>query len=273
MRDLDVVWWWGGGGHHQPICLLGPLMVRRSHRRYELVVATRTDGAHHRTTGRWWPHHQAIEGGHALMVCTTRAGLTTGRRGLTTGLSSVAPPPGSRYPWILRALNCTYTQLIDEVYKIVKVDREKYNVKMKYQYIVSYQPCAPQEINSDQDVKIFIHVVKTIMHVTPLYVEIISNVAEVYSADEKNNDTYAKITAGSGNAHISTSCAATEIGEREKKEKYVNVSDVEEAQSWKVKSLKVLFETQNRGKMYHIGKVKHNGKVKSRKHAHLGKHV
>ncbi|KAF3443235.1 hypothetical protein FNV43_RR12917 [Rhamnella rubrinervis] len=170
--------------------------------------------------------------------------------------------------------NCTYAPLIDEVYKIVKVDREKYNVKMKYQYIVSYQPCAPQEINSYQDVKIFIHVVKTIMPVTPLYVENISNVAEVYSADERNNDTYAKFTAGSGNAHISTSCAATEIGEREKKKNMLMCPMLRKLNCGKVKSLKVLFgRLKICGKMYHIGKVKHNGKVKSRKHAHLGKHV
>ncbi|KAF3455369.1 hypothetical protein FNV43_RR05820 [Rhamnella rubrinervis] len=134
-----------------------------------------------------------------------------------------APPVAAGSPpavW-----NCTYARLIDEVYKIVKVDREKYNVKMKYQYIVSYQPCAPQEINLDQDVKIFIHVVKTIM------------------------------------PRNAISQLLPQKLEKGKKEKYVNVSDVEEAQSWKVKSLKVLFGDSKSGKMYHIGKVKHNGKV------------
>ncbi|KAF3447712.1 hypothetical protein FNV43_RR08415 [Rhamnella rubrinervis] len=113
--------------------------------------------------------------------------------------------------------NCTYVQLIDEVYKIVKVDRERYNVKIKYQYIVSYQPCGPQELNSDQDVKIFIYVVNAIMLVTSLHVEIILNFAKVYSTDKRNNDIYAKFNAESRSTHISTSCATTKIEEREKK--------------------------------------------------------
>ncbi|KAF3449682.1 hypothetical protein FNV43_RR10413 [Rhamnella rubrinervis] len=180
-------------------------------------------------------HHQAIEGGHDTLVVPIDSESTV----IIVVFYDVTWFKGNygRYQFkdyqskvIEMPRNCTYAQLIDEVYKIVKVDREKYNVKMKYQYIVSYQPCAPQEINSDQDVKIFIHIVKTIMPVTPLYVKIISNFAEVYFADERNNDTYAKFTVGSGNTHISTSCVAIEIGEREKGEKYVNVSDVEEAQ-------------------------------------------
>ena len=42
--------------------------------------------------------------------------------------------------------NCSYEQLKDEVYSIVKVKRDRYNLKMKFLYIQSYQPCAPQEI-------------------------------------------------------------------------------------------------------------------------------
>ncbi|KAF3439930.1 hypothetical protein FNV43_RR18208 [Rhamnella rubrinervis] len=104
--------------------------------------------------------------------------------------------------------------------------------------------------------------------------EIISNVAEVYSADERNNDTYAKFTAGSGNAHISTSCAATEMEKGKKKKNMLMCPMLRKLNCRKVKSLKVLFGILKIcGKMYHIGKVKHNGKVKSRKHAHLGKYM
>ena len=40
----------------------------------------------------------------------------------------------------------TNEQLNDEVYDIINVDQERYNLKMKYLYIQSYQPCAPKEI-------------------------------------------------------------------------------------------------------------------------------
>ncbi|KAF3445044.1 hypothetical protein FNV43_RR14737 [Rhamnella rubrinervis] len=226
------------------------------------------------TMGWWWPRHrwchhrryvhQGREGGHdTLMVCTTRLSVPMDFESIVIIVVFYDDT------W-----NCTYAQLIDKVYKIVKVDREKYNVKMKYQYIVSYQPCAPQEINSDQDVKKFIHVVKTIMPVTPLYVEIISNVAEVYSADERNNDTYAKFTAGSGTLISQLLVLPQKLEKGKKKKNMLMCPMLRKLNCGKVKSLKVLFgRLKICRKMYHIGKVKHNGKVKSRKHAHLGKHV
>ncbi|KAF3431996.1 hypothetical protein FNV43_RR26733 [Rhamnella rubrinervis] len=152
--------------------------------------------------------------------------------------------------------NCTYAQLIDEVYKIVKVDREKYNVKMKYQYI---------EINSDQDVKIFIHVVKTIMCMT-LYVEIISNVLK-FIPDERNNDTYAKFIMEAERSYLNFSPRNWRKG----KKKNMLMCPMLRKLNGKVKSLKVLFGILKiSGKMYHIGKVKHNGKVKSQNMHTLG---
>ena len=64
--------------------------------------------------------------------------------------------------------NCTYDQLKDEVYSIVNVDRDRYNLKMKFLYIQSYQPCAPQKIKLDRDVKIFFRQLTEVMHATLL---------------------------------------------------------------------------------------------------------
>ena len=112
--------------------------------------------------------------------------------------------------------NCSYEQLKDEVYNIVNVDRERYNLKMKFLYIQSYQPCAPQEIRRDRDVKIFLRQVTEVVPATSLYVE-------MFPRDVDNR--FGTFNSGSGSNHFSTSCPSTKLRD----ESFIYAQNVEEA--------------------------------------------
>ena len=109
--------------------------------------------------------------------------------------------------------NCTYEQLKDEVYGIINVDRERYNLKMKFLYIQSYQPCAPKEIRRDRDVKIFLRQVTEVVPATSLYVEMFPKDAEFYSNEQVNHNNFGTFNSASGSNHFSTSCPSTKLRE------------------------------------------------------------
>ena len=109
--------------------------------------------------------------------------------------------------------NCTYEQLKDEVYDIINVDREMYNLKMKFLYIQSYQSCAPKEIRQDRDVKIFLRQVTEVVPATSLYVEMFPKDAEFYSKEQVNHNNFGTFNSGNGSNHFSTSCPSTKLRE------------------------------------------------------------
>ena len=109
--------------------------------------------------------------------------------------------------------NCTYEQLKDEVYGIINVDRERYNLKMKFLYIQSYQPCAPKEIRRDRDVKIFLRQVTEVVPATSLYVEMFPKDAEFYSNEQVNHNNFGTFNSAGGSNHFSTSCPSTKLRE------------------------------------------------------------
>ena len=87
---------------------------------------------------------------------------------------------------------------------------------MKFLYIQSYQPCAPQEIRRDRDVKIFLRQVTEVVPATSLYVE-------MFPRDVDNR--FGTFNSGSGSNHFSTSCPSTKVRD----ESFIYAQNVEKA--------------------------------------------
>ena len=129
----------------------------------------------------------------------------------------------------------------DEVYDIINVDRERYNLKMNFLYIQSYQPCAPKEIRRDRDVKIFLRQVTEVVPATSLYVEMFPKDAEFYSNEQVNHNNFGTFNSASGSNHFSTSCPSTKLREEtflyaqnvEKGKAKVHESPIQENIFWK----------------------------------------
>ena len=84
---------------------------------------------------------------------------------------------------------CTFEQLKNETYKTLNVDRNKYVMHMKFQYVQCLQPCDPQEIQRDKDVRNFLKQVREKVPTTPLYVEVLPRVSSFNTADHENMAT------------------------------------------------------------------------------------
>ena len=117
--------------------------------------------------------------------------------------------------------NCTLQELEDEVYKIIDVDRDTYSLAMKYQYVLSDQPCAPQKIRRDRDVKIFLRQVKEVVPATALYVETVL-------VDPLNNVHGRPFNSRSGSNQYSSHCPQP-IREPILRDENVNASNAYEA--------------------------------------------
>ena len=115
--------------------------------------------------------------------------------------------------------NCTFELLKDEIYNALNVDRDRYCLRMKFQYVLSLQPCKPQEIRRDKDVKIFLRQVKDVVPKTPLYVDILAS-------GSGNEDSYRAFGSGGGSNHCSSSNPENQVGGKVRVEEKLYGSNV-----------------------------------------------
>ncbi|KAF3449536.1 hypothetical protein FNV43_RR10265 [Rhamnella rubrinervis] len=84
---------------------------------------------------------------------------------------------------------CSKSELEDEVYKCLEVNRNAYNMKMKFLYGRASQPVEPIEIRRENDVRTFMSEVRHAPVRPLLYVELIP-ISPQLSNDEPENIAY-----------------------------------------------------------------------------------
>ena len=73
----------------------------------------------------------------------------------------------------------------NEAYEILGNDRNKYFLRMKYEYNQCELSCDLQSVQRDRDIRNFVRVVKKIKSVTILYVEVLPRVPQFNNLDEE----------------------------------------------------------------------------------------
>ena len=67
--------------------------------------------------------------------------------------------------------SCTFEELEDDIYRLLRIDRNEQYLKMSFLYVACFQPFHPKHVEEDKDVKCFLREIRDRVPKTPLYVE------------------------------------------------------------------------------------------------------
>ena len=105
---------------------------------------------------------------------------------------------------------CTFEELEDDIYRLLRIDRNEQYLKMSFLYVACFQPFHPKHVEGDKDVKCFLREIRDRVPKTPLYVEVFSRVPQFEQADREFPVHCGAFNSDGGSNHLSSTCPSSQ---------------------------------------------------------------
>ena len=105
---------------------------------------------------------------------------------------------------------CTFEELEDDIYRLLRIDRNEQYLKMSSLYVACFQQFHPKHVEGDEDVKCLLRKIRDRVPKTPLYVEVFSRVPQFERVDREFPVHCGAFNSDSGSNHLSSTCPSSQ---------------------------------------------------------------
>ena len=106
--------------------------------------------------------------------------------------------------------SCTFEELEDDIYRLLRIDRNEQYLKMSFLYVACFQPFHPKHVEGDEDVKCFLKKIRERVSKTLLHVEVFSRVPQFQQANWEFPVQCSALNSDSESNHLSSICTSSQ---------------------------------------------------------------